>query len=248
MGKNRLPTTGPGRPRGRKPWTALSADRTYLQRRGTRHAIPEKSDGRAAHLRKDLVAEGPCLPSGTAQAAKRYQVGVQSRHSAIQPARICGAVTAWAGTTRSRKTKPRQPLGGQLHVCRRPSSSLLHRQVPHTGFVQAAVKKPLAACEIPDHRNQSLTRAYWATPPLIPAVDNTATTCEISVTDHDEEVKSPCERYWLRARCRWLVCTACFLSLARAGSPGVQRTAARSNTGDFVWCGSLGVVCRGLVR
>ncbi|WP_425472993.1 IS5 family transposase [Streptomyces botrytidirepellens] len=56
--KIRVPRTGPGRPR-EKPDT-LAADRAYsnspcreyLRRRGIRHTIPEKTDSRAARLRK----------------------------------------------------------------------------------------------------------------------------------------------------------------------------------------------------
>ncbi|WP_411075807.1 IS5 family transposase [Streptomyces sp. cmx-4-7] len=56
--KTRVPGPGPGRPR-KKP-DSLAADRAYsngsvrqyLRRRGVRHTIPEKSDGRAARRRK----------------------------------------------------------------------------------------------------------------------------------------------------------------------------------------------------
>ncbi|WP_405450007.1 IS5 family transposase [Streptomyces achromogenes] len=56
--KIRVPRTGPGRPR-KKP-DSLAADkaysngpcREYLRRRGIRHTIPEKTDSRAARLRK----------------------------------------------------------------------------------------------------------------------------------------------------------------------------------------------------
>ncbi|MFE2111759.1 IS5 family transposase [Kitasatospora sp. NPDC059463] len=56
--KIRVPRTGPGRPR-KKP-DSLAADkaysngpvRDYLRRRGIRHTIPEKTDSRAARLRK----------------------------------------------------------------------------------------------------------------------------------------------------------------------------------------------------
>ncbi|MEU8976720.1 IS5 family transposase [Streptomyces monashensis] len=58
LDKIRVPRTGPGRPR-RRP-DSVSADRAYsngiirayLRRRGIRHVIPEKSDSRAARLRK----------------------------------------------------------------------------------------------------------------------------------------------------------------------------------------------------
>ncbi|AUG76508.1 transposase [Kitasatospora sp. MMS16-BH015] len=54
----RVPRTGPGRPR--KTPDSLAADkaysngpcRTYLRRRGIPHTIPEKTDSRAARLRK----------------------------------------------------------------------------------------------------------------------------------------------------------------------------------------------------
>nr|BFD96517.1 IS5 family transposase [Kitasatospora sp. Xyl93] len=56
--KIRIPRTGPGRPR--KTPDSVAADkaysngpiRAYLRRRGIRHTIPEKSDSRAARLRK----------------------------------------------------------------------------------------------------------------------------------------------------------------------------------------------------
>lgn len=54
-----MPRPGPGRPRN-KP-DSLAADkaysngpiRDYLRRRGIRHTLPEKTDSRAARLRKD---------------------------------------------------------------------------------------------------------------------------------------------------------------------------------------------------
>lgn len=54
----RVPRLGPGRPR-KKP-DSVSADkaysngpcRRYLRRRGIKHAIPEKSDSRAARLKR----------------------------------------------------------------------------------------------------------------------------------------------------------------------------------------------------
>ncbi|WP_443054640.1 IS5 family transposase [Streptomyces sp. NBC_00691] len=57
--KIRVPRPGPGRPRN-KP-DSLAADkaysngpiRDYLRRRGIRHTLPEKTDSRAARLRKD---------------------------------------------------------------------------------------------------------------------------------------------------------------------------------------------------
>lgn len=56
--KIRVPRTGPGRPRKRPD--SLAADKAYsnrpcracLRRRGIRHTIPEKTDSRAARLRK----------------------------------------------------------------------------------------------------------------------------------------------------------------------------------------------------
>jgi hypothetical protein len=58
LDKIRVPQLGPGRPR-KKP-DSLAADkaysngiiRAYLRRRGIRHTIPEKTDTRAARLRK----------------------------------------------------------------------------------------------------------------------------------------------------------------------------------------------------
>ncbi|WP_405863821.1 hypothetical protein [Streptomyces sp. NBC_00005] len=56
--KIRIPRQGPGRPRTKPDSLAAykaysnGPCRQYLRRRGIRHAIPEKSDSRAARLRK----------------------------------------------------------------------------------------------------------------------------------------------------------------------------------------------------
>ncbi|MEU9553700.1 IS5 family transposase [Streptomyces werraensis] len=63
--KSRVPRVGSGRPRT-KP-DSLAADkaysnspcREYLRRRGVRHSIPEKTDSRAARLRKGLRGRRP---------------------------------------------------------------------------------------------------------------------------------------------------------------------------------------------